>query len=112
MSLFRKGIIKDLGLLQKGLKIHYRDIPSLTPTKTPGEYLLFYNDAQRTKAEIAKFSQKDAEVWSKYEAYLSGFCDFWDRNLEHLPYNYLNNPSLADKINFLQRAYQPGLDYF
>ncbi len=60
LSLFRKGIIRELGLLQKGLKIHYRDIPSLTPTKTPGEYLLFHKDSAKTKAEIAKFSQKDA----------------------------------------------------
>jgi phytoene dehydrogenase-like protein len=112
LSLFRKGIIKDLGLMQKGLKIHYRDIPSLTPTKQPGQYLLFHQDSQKTRAEIAKFSQKDAEQWGNYEEYLSRFCQFWDRNLEHLPYNYLSNPSLADKINFLQRAYQPGLDYF
>lgn len=33
LSLFRKGIIKELDLVKKGLKIHYRDIPSLTPTK-------------------------------------------------------------------------------
>ena len=112
LSLFRKGIIKDLNLIQKGLKIHYRDIPSLTPTKNPGEYLLFHTDSEKTIAEIAKFSKKDAEQWKKYEQYLSSFCSFWDKNLEHLPYNYLSNPSFADKINFLQRSYQPGLDYF
>ena len=44
LSLFRKGIIKDLNLLQKGLKIHYRTIPSLTPTREEGKYLLFHSD--------------------------------------------------------------------
>jgi phytoene dehydrogenase-like protein len=48
LSLFRKGIIKDLNLFQKGLKIHYRDIPSLTPTTEPGKYLLFYSDQEKT----------------------------------------------------------------
>ena len=60
LSLFRKGIIKDLNLFEKGLKIHYRDIPSLTPTKEVGKYLLFHSDLQKTVSEIAKFSVKDA----------------------------------------------------
>lgn len=60
LSLFRKNIIKELNLIQKGLKIHYRDIPSLTPTKEQGKYLLFHNDEKKTLEEIAKFSKKDA----------------------------------------------------
>lgn len=44
LSLFRKGIIKELNLFEKGLKIHYRNIPSLTPTTEVGKYLLFYAD--------------------------------------------------------------------
>lgn len=112
LSLFRKGIIKDLNLVKKGLKIHYRDIPSLTPTKEQGKYLLFYNDQQRTIEEIAKFSRKDAEAYPKYNSFLNTFCDFWEKNLDHIPYNYLQNPSLLDKIGFLERSFQPGLDYF
>jgi len=60
LSLFRKNIIKELDLLNKGLKIHYRNIPSLTPTKDVGKYLLLHQDRARTLQEISKFSKKDA----------------------------------------------------
>lgn len=33
LSLFRRSIINDLDLTAKGLKIHFRDVSSLTPTK-------------------------------------------------------------------------------
>ena len=49
--------------MKKGLKIHYRDIPSLTPTRNVDEYLLFYKDQAKTLEEIAKFSKKDAKVY-------------------------------------------------
>ncbi len=60
LSLFRKNIIKELDLFKKGLKIYYRDISSLTPTRNVDEYLLFHKDTNKTIAEIAKFSKKDA----------------------------------------------------
>jgi beta-carotene ketolase (CrtO type) len=66
LSLFRKNIIKELDLFKKGLKIHYRDISSLTPTKNVDEYLLFHKDQKKTIAEIAKFSQRDAQRWAAY----------------------------------------------
>ena len=66
LSLFRKNIIKELDLFKKGLKIHYRDISSLTPTRKVDEYLLFHKDSKKTIAEIAKFSKKDAEKWTAY----------------------------------------------
>lgn len=89
LSLFRKNIIKELGLFEKGLKIHYRDIPSLTPTKNVDEYLLMHKDQNRTVQEIAKFSKKDAEKYPEYERYLSQFCSFWDKNIDYIPFNSL-----------------------
>ena len=112
LSLFRKGIIKELDLKRKGLKVHYREMSSLTPTTDKGKYLMLYRDQQKTLAEIAKFSKHDAEQWPKYEKYLSEFCKFWDQNLDDIPYNYLQQPSLKDKIDFAKRSYQPGMDYF
>lgn len=50
LSLFRKNIIKELDLFKKGLKIHYRDISSLTPTRNVDEYLLFHKDSKKTIA--------------------------------------------------------------
>ena len=52
--------------MQKGLKIHYRDIPSLTPTREVDKYLIMYKDQNRTLQEIAKFSRADAEIYPKY----------------------------------------------
>ena len=49
-----------MDLFNKGLKIHYRDISSLTPTRNVDEYLLFHKDQKKTIREIAKFSKKDA----------------------------------------------------
>ena len=34
--------------MNRGLKIHYRNISSLTPTKNVDEYLLFYKDKKKT----------------------------------------------------------------
>lgn len=66
LSLFRKNIIKELDLFKKGLKIYYRDISSLTPTRNVDEYLLFHKDPKKTLSEIAKFSTKDAQQWKNY----------------------------------------------
>ena len=61
LSLFRRSIIQDLELVKKGLKIHFRDVSSMTPTREVGKYLLMYsNSMEKTKKEIAKFSSKDA----------------------------------------------------
>jgi phytoene dehydrogenase-like protein len=112
LSLFRKNIIKDLDLIKKGLKIHYREISSLTPTKNVDEYLLFHKNTEKTIAEIAKFSKKDAEVWQKYETFLSKYCSFWDKNLDHLPINYVENPKLGDFTQFLKNSFLEDYDYF
>lgn len=71
-----------------------------------------YKDQQKTIQEIAKFSQKDAEIYPKYEKYLSQFCSFWDKNIDNIPYNSLHNPSVADKFNLLKNSFQPDIDYF
>ena len=76
------------------------------------EYLLFHKDAAKTVEEIAKFSKKDAKVYQEYEQYLSKFCNFWEKNVDNIPYNYLQKPTFFDKINFLKKSYQKDLDYF
>jgi hypothetical protein len=47
LSLFRKQIINELGLLNKGLKIYYRDVSSITPTREVGKYLLLGIDQKK-----------------------------------------------------------------
>ena len=63
--------------MNRGLKIHYRNISSLTPTKNIDEYLLFYKDKKKTLEQISKFSKHDASVYEDYENYLQKFCSFW-----------------------------------
>ncbi len=43
---------------------------------------------------------------------LSKYCTFWDKNIDHIPFNYLKSPDFMDKISFLQRMYEPNLNYF
>lgn len=71
-----------------------------------------YKDQKKTVEEIAKFSKKDAEAYPKYEEYLSKFCQFWENNLDNIPINYIEKPTLADKLSFVKRAYSPEIDYF
>ena len=65
---------------------------------------MLYQDQRKTLAEIGKFSQRDAEQWPKYEKYLREFCKFWDQNLDHMPYNYLKEPTFSDKVNFFRSS--------
>ena len=98
--------------MKKGLKIHYRDIPSLTPTREVDKYLLMHKDQKKTVEEIAKFSKRDAEIYPKYEEYLAKFCQFWENNLDDIPINSIPNPSITDKLAFFKRSYSSEIDYF
>ena len=69
ISLFLPSIIKDLRLHDYGLTILPRNPSSFTPT-LDGRSLLMGPDKNRTRAEIAKFSESDAEAYPRYEALL------------------------------------------
>src|SRR6185369_7269420 len=68
-SLFRKEIIRDLKLHDHGFAVLERSPSSFTPFPD-GRYLLLGPDAAMTRREIAKFSNRDAEAYSRYEAML------------------------------------------
>ena len=69
ISLLLPEIIRDLQLKQNGLRILPRNPSSFTPL-LDGRSLLMGPDKKATCAEIAKFSQRDAEQYPKYEALL------------------------------------------
>ena len=69
VSLFLPEITHDLRLKQYGLKILPRDPSSFTPLPD-GRSLLMGPDADLTRREIAKFSQRDAEAFPRYETLL------------------------------------------
>jgi phytoene dehydrogenase-like protein len=64
-SLFRQEIINDLSLTKHGLEIIARD-PSVTGLFPDGRALMLGTDDAATLAEIAKFSERDAQVYTEY----------------------------------------------
>ena len=69
LSLVLPEIISDLQLKQNGLKILPRNPSSFTPTRD-GRHLLLGPDLAFNQQQIAKFSERDAEAYPKYEALL------------------------------------------
>jgi len=69
-------------------------------------------DSAKTKAEIGKWSQRDLENWERYETFLGGICEFWDKQIDNMPYNYLQNPGVGDKYRFLKNMIPHNLDIF
>ncbi|MEJ2131058.1 MAG: NAD(P)/FAD-dependent oxidoreductase, partial [Gammaproteobacteria bacterium] len=69
ISLLLPSIIRDLKLAHHGLHIIPRDPSSFTPLPD-GRSLLMGSDEAATRAEIAKFSERDAEIYPRYQALL------------------------------------------
>jgi len=68
-SLFHTAIVRDLKLAAYGYEVLARDPSSFTPLPD-GRSLLMGPDADLTCKEIGKFSVRDAERYSRYEAML------------------------------------------
>ena len=69
VSLLNPKIIRDLDLHRHGLRIIERPLSNFLPLPD-GRYLK--TGPGRTRAEVAKFSARDAERLDSYEARLSG----------------------------------------
>lgn len=74
LSLLLPEIMDDLQLKQNGLKILPRNPSSFTPTRD-GRHLLLGPDQAFNQQQIAKFSQRDAAAFPKYEALLEAVAD-------------------------------------
>jgi phytoene dehydrogenase-like protein len=68
-SLLQERIIYDLDLPRFGYAVDAKD-PAFFSAYPDGRYLFFWQDRDKTLAEIAKFSKRDAEVYPKYEDHL------------------------------------------
>ena len=68
-SLMQERIVNELGLPRYGYQVDAKD-PSFFSAFPDGRHLFFWQDGQRTLAEIAKFSRRDAERFTAYEDYL------------------------------------------
>jgi len=74
VSLFRPHIIRELGLARHGLQL----IPlecSFTP-QLDGPGLVRWPDVHKTRREISRFSQKDAEVYPEFSLAMSKMAFF------------------------------------
>jgi phytoene dehydrogenase-like protein len=93
-SLFRKEIIRDLDLSAHGFAVLERSPSSFTPFPD-GRSLLMGPDAEMTRREIARFSPRDAEAYSRYNAMLERVADVIEPTLLETPPNLLR-PGLRD----------------
>ena len=65
-SLLQPRIIRELDLESFGYHIYPKD-PSFFTAFPDGRHIFFWQDMRKTLSEIAKFSQRDAEAFPKYE---------------------------------------------
>ncbi|CAF1406701.1 unnamed protein product [Adineta steineri] len=109
LSLFRPKIIDDLNLREHGLKYYFRDPCSYTPIKNPLNHsqrslLLSSTDNQFNMKQLGNFSKKDAEIFPKYEEWLTKICRALDE-LIYSPPADLGQMSKQNKISDRFRAY-------
>jgi phytoene dehydrogenase-like protein len=69
VSLLQERIVHELELKRFGYRVTPKD-PAFFSVFPDGRHLFFWSDEQRTLAEIARFSTRDATAFPKYEAYL------------------------------------------
>jgi phytoene dehydrogenase-like protein len=69
VSLLQERIIRDLELERFGYQVLPKD-PAFFSVYPDGRHLFFWQDEKKTLAEVAKFSQRDADAFPKYEAWL------------------------------------------
>jgi len=75
LAIMPKRIVEELDLFRWGLTLHGRDPNAFTPLRD-GRYLMRWNDPDKTRAEIAKFSTKDAENYPRFEESLARLAPF------------------------------------
>lgn len=114
-GLLRPHIIKDLELEKYGFKYLPRNPSSFTPTKLEseykGKYLLLGDDEKLNYESIAQFSKKDAEIFPKYEAFLSQIRDVMQPLIDHPPFDLasLTNSNLPEKLRAVSKMKDAGV---
>jgi phytoene dehydrogenase-like protein len=101
VSLLHQRIIDDMGLAARGLTIVERPISNFLPTED-GAYLKLGGGLERTQAEVAKFSSRDAQALPRYYRMLDEVGDVLRALAVQTP------PNLPDGIAGLPRALRQG----
>jgi len=85
-SLLQPKIIRDLELERFGYKLFPKDQAFFTQFPD-GRNLFFWQDQQKTLAELAKFSKRDAEAYPDYEHRLARLAEWVEQLLMTTPPN-------------------------
>lgn len=99
VSLLLPEIERDLQLAKHGYKVLARDPSSFTPFED-GRYLMLGPDKDANQREIAKFSEKDAAAFPRYEALLERVAECIEPILSSTPPDLLPLPADWRKIGF------------
>ena len=102
ISLLSPDIIRELRLKHYGLNILPRNPSSFTPL-LDGRSLLLGPDKRQTRAEIAKFSPRDADRYPQYEAVLERVAAVLEPALSRTAPDPLPMPAEWRKIGLAKR---------
>lgn len=99
-SLMQERVIRDLELERHGYCVDAKD-PAFFSPFPDGRYFFMWQDRQRTLAEIAKFSRKDADAYTKYEDHLERLSQVVESLLLMTPPQFPPG-GLGDFIDYLK----------
>lgn len=102
VSLLLPEIIRDLKLKQNGLTILPRVPSSFTPMRD-GRHLILGSDQNQNAEQIAKFSQRDAEAFIRYERLLEQVAIHLEPVLNQSAPDLLPMPSSWRRISWAKR---------
>jgi phytoene dehydrogenase-like protein len=100
-SLMQEKVIRDLELERFGYRVDAKD-PAFFSPFPDGRHLFMWQDRARTLAEIAKFSKRDAEAYSKYEDHLERLAVVAESMLLTTPPPF--PPRAVDFVDYLRLA--------
>jgi phytoene dehydrogenase-like protein len=83
MTLLQPKIMLDLELSKFGLEL-IETAPTFQPFPD-GRYLIFWPELDKTRAEIAKFSKRDAEAYPRYVRHMESLIPYLRRLLWEVP---------------------------
>jgi len=86
VSLLNPVVIRDMALARHGLRIGLRPLSYFAPADD-GRYLILDRDAERSRAEVARWSPRDAGRLEAYHARLEKIVDLLRGLILETPYN-------------------------
>ncbi|MDQ2949552.1 MAG: NAD(P)/FAD-dependent oxidoreductase, partial [Acidobacteriota bacterium] len=101
-SLLQERIIRELDLPRFGYAVDAKD-PAFFSPFPDNRYLFMWQDGNRTIAEIAKFSKRDAEVFPAYEQHLERLSEVVESLLLTTPPEFPPK-GIGDFVEYLKLA--------